>query len=131
VISPLKLSHRHSTPQVIAISTAGFAILTAVLTLLGWFTNTPALADWFGTGIMMVPNTALAALGAGISILLLTYGRIRAGRIAGGATALLGAATLAEHVFGINFGIDTLLVFQEWGNRAAASRGRMGPVSCC
>jgi PAS domain S-box-containing protein len=41
--------------------------------------------------------------------------------------ALIGGATLFEHLSGINVGIDSLLIRADWGIRAAVAPGRMGP----
>lgn len=113
---------------------AAYALAGGLLTLLGWSTRSPRLTDWVGTGIAMFANTAVAAACAGLSILL-SGGRPWARLLARGlgfVVLALGGATVFQHLTGLNLGIDTLLVREPWGIRAATSPGRMGPpASTC
>jgi signal transduction histidine kinase len=44
----------------------------------------------------------------------------------------IGAATLFQHILGVNLGIDELLLRHTWGIKAAVAPGRMGPpASTC
>src|SRR5262245_33938960 len=95
----------------VAVGAALYAIVAGTLTLLGWALPLPRLTDWTGTGIHMKANPALGAVVAGAALLVLALApRQRAlVRILAVPVALLGGLTLAEHLFGLNFGIDTLL----------------------
>jgi signal transduction histidine kinase/ActR/RegA family two-component response regulator len=111
---------------------AAYAVVGGAVTLLGWGLHRPRLTDWADIGISMFPNTALCASMSGIALLLLA--RDRPGELWRNATRILamfiaaiGGLTLLEHISGSNFGIDTLLFDQPWGQRAAAAPMRMGP----
>jgi signal transduction histidine kinase/CheY-like chemotaxis protein len=110
---------------------AAYVVLGSCVTLLGWLTDTPRLTDWDDRDIAMFANTATAALCTAIALLLLLCRPTVTSRTAiftlGGIAALIGSATLVEHVSGADLGIDTLLVVPAWGVRAATSPGRMGP----
>jgi signal transduction histidine kinase len=111
-----------------ALAAGGYALAAGAITLTGWLARLPRLTDWEGVGIAMFANTALAAAAIGAALVLTAVGRGRqvAAALALGA-AVLGGATLAEHLLRIDLGIDTLLVRRPWGTRAAVAPGRMGP----
>ncbi|HYG22509.1 MAG TPA: PAS domain S-box protein [Verrucomicrobiae bacterium] len=113
---------------------SGYVLLTGIVTLTGWFIRSPRLTDWLNSGISMFPNTAIAAALIGAALLLRVFqarwGHATASALGAGA-ALLGGVTLAEHLLGVDFGIDTLLVTDgAWSFRGAAAPGRMGPPAC-
>jgi PAS domain S-box-containing protein len=117
---------------------AGFAAYTLIggaVTLVGWLAYMPRLTDWPKSGIAMFPNAASAAVCVGVALLMTVSQRpwaVRASGAIGCFVALLGTATLFQHLSGINLGIDTVLVQPTWGNKAAMSPGRMGPpASIC
>ncbi len=105
-----------------------YAFAGGAVTLIGWMTSNPRLTDWPGDGISMLPNAAVCSMAVGLATLLVASGGstvlIRA---LGAVAALIGAATLAEHLTGVSWGIDRLLLFREWGQRGTLSPGRMGP----
>lgn len=108
----------------------GYAVLCGITTLVGWWAEIPRLTSWEGNGIAMMPNAAAAAMAGGVALLLSRWpGRgARAGAIGLGVlVGLIGAATLAEHITGVDAGIDTLLIKREWGQLGTVSPGRMGP----
>ncbi len=127
---------------------ATYAIAGGLVTLVGWTIEAPRLTDWRNDGISMFPNPSLAAILAGIALVLpMPSGSpmgpgspsapgspTRAGsiartlaRILACAVLALGGLTLLEHLTGANLGIDTLLFDRPWGQSAAASPMRMGP----
>ncbi len=108
----------------------GYAVAGGALTLIGWFAQRPRLTDWDGDGIAMFVNTALMAIGCGAALMMqgsAKKGTVAASRILALLAALVGAATLFQHLSGIDLGIDQLLVRASWGHRAAVSLGRPGP----
>ncbi len=109
---------------------AGYAVLGGLSTLAGWFFGVPHLTDWLNTGITMFANTALVAACAGTALLFMIWGGSRATvvvKILACVVGLIGSATLFEHIFGIDLGIDSLLIGHAWGGRGAVVVGRMGP----
>jgi PAS domain S-box-containing protein len=103
-----------------------YAFLGGTISLLGWMLDKQHLARWFG-GITIQPNTALAGALAGVGLLLLASGRTRLAAIPGSIAGLIGLLTLLQYFFGIDLGIDTILMFgREWGRAATTAPGRMG-----
>jgi signal transduction histidine kinase/CheY-like chemotaxis protein len=105
-----------------ALATAGGAI-----SLLGWILDVPRLADWAGTGITIKPNAAIAAVLTGSGVIAVCVRRRALAYVFGGSAALIGGATLLEHLLGVDLGIDTLLFSESPGAPATAAPGRMGP----
>lgn len=75
----------------------------------------------------MLPNTALASVLSGLGLVCLVLGRPTVATGLGVATLLLGGVSLAEHITGLDAGIDTLLLHREWGQNATVAPGRIGP----
>lgn len=107
-----------------------YALLGGIITLIGWIGGIPRLTDWIGLNISMFANTAAAAVLSGAALLLAYVPGPRAvlvRRVLGTIVLAIGAATLFEHLFSRDLGIDRLLSSSPWGSRAAVSPGRMGP----
>ena len=105
--------------------------LLGALVLLGWRLDVPILMGP-GPGITMKANTAIAFILAGASLLLVEPGRrwpafARTGQMLALGAGAIGAATLSQHLFGWNLGIDELLFTEAPGAAATMSPGRMGP----
>lgn len=114
--------------RLIALVLGIFATVGGALSFVGWATDRPLLADWDGDGIAIQPNTALAAVFAGIALLLLSLGHRKSALAPGVLAGLIGASALFQIATGIALGIDTLLLFgREWGNSTTVAPGRMGP----
>ena len=112
----------------IPIALGAYAIVGGVVSLVGWIADAQRLTDLFSLGISIQPNTALAAVMAGLAVVLLAVGLSRAGLVSGLVAGFVGAATLIEYAAGVDLGIDTLLMFDRaWGGLATSSPGRMGP----
>lgn len=114
-------------PSKISLAGGCYVFTGGVLTLIGWFAGIPRLTDWNGEGISMLANTAIAAASAGAALILLYFGQRWAAGVAGSITGLVGVATLLQHLTGINLGIDTLILYPQWGDIATIAPGRMGP----
>ncbi len=111
---------------------ACYAILGGGISLLGWLLDIRRLTDWRNDDISMFANTAACAVLAGIALLLLVGQREESARsitarILAAMVALVGLLTLAEHLFAVDLGIDTLLSNRSWGQKASTAPMRMGP----
>jgi PAS domain S-box-containing protein len=104
-----------------------YAVVSAFLSLLGWVLDVPPLADWDADGIAIQPNSALAAIATGAALLLVGAGRKRRAAVIGAGVCVLGSALFLQHVAGVDFGIDRLLLFgRSWGELGTTSPGRVG-----
>ena len=94
----------------------------------GWAFDIPRLADWFGAGIAIQPNTTLATTAAGLALLCLSTGRTRTTRALAVLVGIIGATVIFETTTGITLGnLDSLFRFgRAWGNTHVVSPGRMG-----
>lgn len=93
----------------------------------GWVFDVHALKAVYGQ-ITMKTNAALALTCCGVALWVGTRGRApRSARTASAIAAGIGTATLLQHLFGWNFGIDELLFTEVPGAAATASPNRMGP----
>ena len=106
-----------------------YPVLGGVSSFFGWMFDLPRLTDWTGSGIALLPNAAICCAFCGLGLLLLAKDRATLGATAGLAAALIGGLTLCEWLFGANFGIDSLFMFdREWGSLGVMVPGRMGPA---
>ena len=112
----------------IAAALGAYVICGGLVSLIGWIADIEPLTDWDNDGISIQPNATVAAIFAGAALLCVALGFRHAAAGAGLITSLIGAATLFEHVSGLNLGIDTLLLFDRpWGYAGTLMPGRMGP----
>lgn len=114
-------------PRRAVVAAGVYALVTGVVTLIGWGADLPRLADWDGDRIPMFPNTAVCAALCGAA-LLLTGGAFR--RVAAGlglVAGTVGGLTLFQHISGADLKIDTLLFEPRFEVKVAASPMRMGP----
>ena len=103
-------------------------LLGGASSMIGWMFDIPRLIDWDLDGITIKfnPSLAVTAIGAGVLIRALYPSYSWVIRTLGGVALFIGAATLFEHLTGLNLGIDTLF-FDEAPNAPATSApGRMG-----
>ena len=91
-----------------------FALLGAAigaLVLAGWQFDLTGLAERVPDLTAVKPNAAAGMLGAGLGLFCLTFRGLRpVPRLIGSALVLLGLVTLIQQLFGINFGIDQVLL---------------------
>ena len=105
-----------------------YALVGGASSFIGWYADVPRLADWLGSGISIQPNAAIAVIAAAIALFLFRFGFRRVAGAIGVFVALIGATVLIEYATGIDFGIDTLLLFdRSWGQGGVIAPGRMGP----
>lgn len=93
--------------------------------LLGWALDVPALKSAGTVGPTMKVNTALAMGGLGGGLVLHHQGRPRARCVAVGAALGIAVATLVQYAFGVDLGIDELLVRDAPGDPFTLHPGRM------
>jgi PAS domain S-box-containing protein len=110
-----------------------FAIVIGLSVLAGWTCNFRPLMTILPGLTPMKVNTAISFCLAGLSLLLLTNpaaGLVRHSRklsaALAGAVAMIGALSLVEYVFGVNIGIDQLLI-RDFVTNLPAHPGRMSP----
>ena len=115
-------------PYVVVYAAGVFALFCGVTAIIGWLAGIERLTDWEGNGITIKFNPALAITMLGAALII----RERFPNYRGivwllaAPAALIGFATLLQHVTGFNFGIDTLFVSEEPGALATGAPGRMG-----
>lgn len=113
---------------------AYLVILLGAIVLVGWAFGIHVLTGGGGS-ITMKANAALAFVLVGSSLALVDRRGligIQSGIVLAIATSLIGAATLSQHLFGWNLGIDQFLFTEAVGALATTSPGRMGPpASTC
>ncbi len=106
-------------------------IVAAILVFAGWQFRIPILrGQVFGS--FVAPNTALCFLFGALSILLqLSHGKayIRLGQIFGLAIAIFGALTLAEHITGVDLGIDRVFFAHRLNDWFLPNPGRIAVTS--
>lgn len=103
----------------------------ALAVLIGWFADYAAIRSLISGAVEMKANTAVGLLLTAFALWVADGGDTNvalAGRIVAAVVVALGAATLAQYVFGWSLGIDELLV-ADTSRRFAAVPGRMSPLS--
>jgi PAS domain S-box-containing protein len=130
----LKLrARRLSMPEIITRTSSVLCVGAGALVLLGWWFDNASLKSMSPDWGAMKPNAALGFILAGASLWLLgTTPTSRQRRLLGNGCAaivsLMGALTLAEYAFTLDFGIDQLL-FKETLSPGEFAPGRMSPVT--
>jgi signal transduction histidine kinase len=127
-------SHRKSLDVVtvlmrfLPIAAGVIGLLGGASSMIGWIADIPRLIDWDLDGITIKfnPSLAITAIGTGVLIRAFYPSYSWVIRILGSIALFIGAATLFEHLTGLDLGIDTLF-FDEAPNAPATSApGRMG-----
>ena len=118
-----------SAPRYVSAVAGAYAVLGGALSFTGWAADIYRLTDWWGLGIAIKANTAVAITTGGAALLCAVFAPSRRAliRALGCFTATLGGLTLFEHLTGVDLGIDTLLFDEPLGALATAAPGRMGP----
>ena len=117
--------------RLVAQALASFVCLIGISATLGWQFNVSILKRILPSLPVIAPNTAVAFIIVGISILVLSK-KNRGKSIANyflwalsAAILVLGMATLLEYIFQINLGVDRIFFARQMG----ASTVRMSPQS--
>lgn len=115
--------------KVARIYTSICAIISVALgasVIFGWYTHNISLIQVSPLFAPMQYNTALGFLLSGLSVLLLCANQNRLSKIIGLIVFSIGAATLCQYIFSLNFGIDEF--FMDHGITTKTSHpGRMAP----
>jgi PAS domain S-box-containing protein len=114
--------------------TAFLVVLLGGLTLVGWVLGIGALKSVFPGLVPMKVNTAVCFVLAGFSLILQASEQTplpqrRLGRVVAMVVLLAGGLTLAEYIFGIDLGLDGLLLHESFTEPRAAFPGRMSPAT--
>lgn len=106
--------------------TGAALIFLGVMVMVGWFTYTPPLVGFMGAFPSMVLNTAALFMVCGLVLVLSQNSRLLQLPCVGLAVFVgsLALATLAEHVFGWDLGIDHAQ-FHAWLQDGFPHPGRM------
>lgn len=105
-------------------------LISAVLGLVviaGWYTGSITLIKVVPSFSAMQFNTALSFLLCGIGLLSVAFSKPRLASICGIAVSLIGLLTLIQYIFGINLGIDQLLMRDYMASSLSSHPGRMAP----
>lgn len=111
---------------VIVIASGGFCIALGLIALVGWHTQSLPLIRTLPASPPMYYNTAIGFLLSGAGLLVVVSGRLWLVRVCGGLVITLALATLSQYLFGVDLGIDQLLMSDIFANRYP---GRMEPTT--
>ena len=130
-VLPPSIDESHRASRAASAVLALYAIAGGIITLVGWKFGVQRLTDWNDDGVSMFANTAVGVVLLAGALLALPCEKCTrriqwVTRVLASLAGLIGALTLMEHLFGFNFGIDTLIANQPWGQKASAAPMRMG-----
>jgi len=119
-------------PATVAASAATVAALIGVLTLVGWAIDVPALRSILPGAVQMKANTAIGVIAASAALAFASRPGFARNPwptwLFAAFVSLLGAATLAQRLFGYDFAIDQLVV-RDTAAAFNAAKGRMSPYA--
>ncbi len=121
-----KLSGIATWHRRVVMAASGASALLGLVVLVGWYTHSLALIQVLPSFVPMQYNTALGFLLCGIGLLSFTRGRARLAVVCGAAAGAVGMLTLVEYIFGLNLGIDQLLM-EHYITLETSHPGRMAP----
>ncbi len=126
--STLRLISAFNWPKAISITAVCWfsPILLGVVVLVGWHTHNVTLIQVLPTFVPMQYNTALGFLVCGLGLLLAVRASAKGALAFGALAAMVGILTLIEYVFGVELGIDQLLM-EHYITVATSNPGRMAP----
>jgi PAS domain S-box-containing protein len=111
-----------------AIALGLYALLGGLISFLGWALDMPRLTDWDNDGISIQPNATVAAVVAGLALILHTRGYRRTTMVAAAIVAFIGGSVLFQSATQVDLRIDGLFLFgRTWGGVGVLYPGRMGP----
>ena len=105
---------------------AVFSTLLGLVALVGWHTHNIVFIQIFPQFAPMQYNTALCFLLCGLGLFAFVFDQSLAGVLLGGIVGAVGILTLSEYIFGINLGVDQLLM-KAYLTTRSSQPGRMAP----
>lgn len=102
------------------------AMALGIVVMLGWHLRLPHVVQILPTFVPMQYNTAAGFLVVGAALVGTVCHRWRVAQALGWLSCALGVLTLAEHVFGLDFGIDQLFM-EHYITVGTSQPGRMAP----
>lgn len=100
--------------------------ILGLVVLVGWYTHNATLIQVLPSFVPMQYNTAMGFFLSGLALLLVNTGRRTIAGWAGLLVSAIGLLTLIEYVFGVDLGIDQL-VMEHYVNVKTSHPGRMAP----
>jgi diguanylate cyclase (GGDEF)-like protein/PAS domain S-box-containing protein len=102
------------------------SVTLGIIVLAGWYTHTVALIQVHASFVPMQYNTAMGFFLSGLGLLAFAFKRTGLAIIGGGVVATIGSLTLVEYIFGLDLGIDQLLM-EHYVLVKTSHPGRMAP----
>lgn len=101
-------------------------LMLGTLVLIGWYIHSVLLIQIHPSFVPMQYNTALGFLLGGLGFFAYSYRYKKIAAVAGTLLALTGGLTLVQYLFGVNLGIDQLLM-EHYITVKTSHPGRMAP----
>ncbi len=114
------------TPNPTTLFGAALSIILGTSVLIGWHTNDPSLIQVWSTFVPMQYNTALGFVLSGFGLLATILWYRGTASAIGIVVMAIGLLTLAEYQYGVNLGIDQLLM-EHYITTETSHPGRMAP----
>lgn len=108
------------------LSCAWLSLILGITVIWGWHSQNPLLIQVFPTFVPMQYNTAIGFVVCGLGVMTLSREMPTYAQICGTFLMLLGCASLSQYVFGVNLGIDELLM-DHYIDVKSSHPGRMAP----
>ena len=103
-----------------------FSTLLGFVVLVGWYTHNTTLIQVLPSFVPMQYNTAVGFFLSGLGPILVSRGRFLVARCIGLLVTVVGFLTLIEYIFGVDLGIDQLIM-EHYVNVKTSHPGRMAP----
>lgn len=99
-----------------------------LVVLMGWWAQVSAIVQLRAGYVPMQPNTALCFVGCGLACVALAADKALPARLLACVVFALSSVTLSQYLFGVDWGVDTMLLEPHVDTLTAYS-GRMSPVT--
>lgn len=114
-------------PRLAAMICGAYVLLGGFISFLGYPLDMPRLTDWIGEGISIQPNTTIAVMATGATLLFIGFGYRRVPVFLSALVALIGATSIFQMATRIDLGFNTILLFdRQWGSTGVIIPGLMG-----
>jgi len=102
------------------------SVLLGALVLFGWHQKIPSLIQVHSSFVPMQYNTALGFLFCGGALIVINFSSSFPCGVLGGTASAIGALTLIQYLFGLNFGLDEFFM-KHYVLVKTSHPGRMAP----